>query len=138
MKGVVGPVAVITSTPAGALKSNCLGMGCFSRAKLSVGKPTQRGLIRSSGLSDFADQSVLLAGPRRGGCIAKQPVECALVNVVAFAGPLVQMRVIEDRDMTAPIVDQPRSLQAAHHIGDGRTPHPKHHSQEFMGEKEIA
>src|ERR1700730_9321496 len=81
-------------------------------------------------LSDFADQSMLLVGPRREPGIAKQPIKFLSRYVVAFAGALPQGLGLENGDMAAPIPDKPRFLQRAHHIGDRGSPDTEHHPQE--------
>src|SRR6202011_6131988 len=81
-------------------------------------------------LSDFADQPMLLVGPRRERGIAKQPVEFPFRNIVAFAGAVPQTVVIEDRDVAAPITDKPRFLKGPHDIGDRGSPYSQHHPQE--------
>ncbi len=80
---------------------------------------------------------MLLVDPWCAGGIAEQPIELQSRNVVAFAGARPQRLVIEDRDVAAPIADQPGFLQAPHHLGDGRSPDTEHHSEEFMGEQKI-
>src|ERR1700738_2052898 len=97
-----------------------------------VGKRTQRRTAADfSALPDFADQSVLLIGPRRHHGVAQQPIEFELRDLVAFAGALSQRFVVEDRDVAAPIADQTGFLQTSHHIGDRRSPYPEHHPEEF-------
>ena len=102
-----------------------------------TGRSGDRFILRC-GLPDFADQSVLFVGPWRDGCIAKQPIKFQSRDIVALAGSLLQSLVIEDADVTAPVPDQPRLLQAPHHIGDRCSPDTEHHSEEFMGKQKIA
>ena len=90
-------------------------------------------LDQSTSLTD----RVLFIGPWGHDRIAKQPVKFQFRDLVALAGALPQGLVVEDRDVAAPIADNPGLLQGAHRIGHRRTPDPEHHPQEFMGEQKI-
>src|SRR5258707_15819860 len=93
--------------------------------------------VVSLALSDLADQSMLLVGPRDNGGIAEQPIGLQSRDVVAFAGSPPQSLLVQDRDVAAPILDEPAPFQTTHHIGHPRSPDTQHHPQEFMGEQKI-
>src|SRR5260370_17041231 len=86
--------------------------------RVSVRRRTkQNNRYVSRGLSDFADQSMLLVDPWCAGGIAEPPIELQSRNVVAFAGARPQRLVLEDRAVAAPIPHQPAFFQPPPHLG---------------------
>jgi hypothetical protein len=76
-----------------------------------------------------------VARPRKAS--SKQPIEFAPNDSVAFARGFLETFAIQDRDLSAPITDQPCALQSARDDRHTGTPGTEHLGKELVRDIEF-
>ena len=66
-----------------------------------------------------------------------QTIELFLGNSIALAGALLHPRTVEDTDRATRVVDKPSPFERVGRVRYARTPHPEHHGEKLLGERET-